>query len=64
MINDCPHKITVPNAPSCSTRYVDGVNGLEVFWTTPNFDGGTPITGYKVEWNGGAGSDFVLIGKT
>jgi titin len=39
-----------PDAPTGVTATAEKTGGIDVRWTTPNFNGGSPITGYVVEY--------------
>ena len=46
----------VPQAPEVTT-YGDGAGNVIVTWEAPEYDGGSPVTDYQVEWHG-KGQDF------
>ena len=46
----------VPQAPEVTT-YGDGAGNVIVTWQAPEYDGGSPVTDYQVEWHG-KGQDF------
>ncbi|MCL2393041.1 MAG: fibronectin type III domain-containing protein [Acidimicrobiaceae bacterium] len=41
---------TVPGPPTINQNVTVGVQQLAVYWTPPANNGGTPITGYYLEW--------------
>ena len=47
---------TVPDAPEHVRVFADDAQGLDVAWEAPTNDGGSPITGYKVQWKEAADS--------
>ena len=59
--NDISISATVPDAPGGLRTAVSGKNQIRLSWTAPN-DGGTPLTGYRIEGSadaGGTWSDLV-----
>ena len=40
---------TVPGAPTNLTATADGATAIDLAWTAPSDNGGSPITGYKIE---------------
>ena len=48
--------LQVPGAPGTPDVSPHGSGSLAVSWTAPDSDGGSPITGYKVQWKEAAGS--------
>ena len=56
---------TVPNVPTSLTATADGTAGIDLDWTAPGFDGGSPITGYRIEVSENAGTDWTdLVANT
>lgn len=48
----------VPDAPAAPTSSFADRTSITIDWTAP-YNGGTPITNYRVQWNlGGTGTDF------
>ena len=44
----------VPDAPQSLNVSPDDTGTLDVSWEAPSSDGGSPITGYKVQWKSGS----------
>ena len=56
---------TVPDAPTGLTATAVSPTQIDLAWTAPGYDGGAPITGYKVEISADAGSTWgVLVPST
>ena len=47
---------TEPGKPTGLTATADGQTEIDLAWTAPSDDGGSPITGYKVQWKAAANS--------
>lgn len=54
---------TVPNAPINLTGAVAS-DGINLSWTTPTFDGNSPITGYRIERSTNGGPFEVIAANT
>ena len=46
----------VPSAPGGLSVSVNGTGKMNVFWSVPASNGGSAVTGYKVQWKEAAGS--------
>ena len=57
--------LTAPGAPAGLSATADGRIEIDLSWTAPASDGGSAITGYKIEWSA-TGSDpwTVLVAST
>lgn len=56
---------TVPNAPARLRATADGTAQIDLEWTAPGFDGGAPITGYRIEVSEDEGSNWTdLVANT
>lgn len=53
---------TVPGAPTEVRATTDGTT-VTVSFTAPNFDGGTPVTGYQVRVDNGDWASVTLVGE-
>jgi len=51
---------SVPNSPTNITVIAVSPTQINIFWNAPSSDGGSPITGYKVEVKSGSGSYSIL----
>ena len=51
--------VTIPGAPA-SVSVQPAHQSLQVTWTAPASDGGSDITGYKVEWSAGVPSEATV----
>ena len=54
----------VPDAPQSLNVSLDDTGTLDVSWETPTSDGGSAITGYKVQWKSGSEDYDVSGGST
>ena len=62
---DATTDATVPNVPTRLTATADGTAGIDLDWTAPGFDGGSPITGYRIEVSENAGTNWTdLVANT
>ncbi|MGI9257061.1 MAG: fibronectin type III domain-containing protein, partial [Salinispira sp.] len=52
---DWSESATVPDAPDAPTLYA-GTGRLVALWTAPEDDGGSPITGYELQYRTGGGA--------
>lgn len=52
---------TVPSQPTGLTAIATGLSTIQLAWTTPADDGGSPITGYKIERESPIGGGFITI---
>ena len=56
---------TVPDAPQRLTAAAHDHERIDLDWTAPNFDGGSAITGYRIEVSENAGSTWAdLVANT
>ncbi len=56
---------TVPDAPTGLMEVVQGRNQIDLTWTAPFSNGGSPITGYRIERATGTGGNFMdLVADT
>ena len=56
---------TAPGAPTGLTAAADGPTRIDLSWTAPANDNGSPVTGYKIEVSTDGGSNFVdLVADT
>ena len=56
---------TVPGAPTGLTATADGETGIDLSWTAPADDGGSDITGYRIEVSADGGSAWAdLVADT
>ncbi len=53
---------TTPQAPNLTDLVIDGPRGLRATWSAPTNNGGSAITGYRVDW--GVGNMNVAAGVT
>ena len=51
----------VPDAPVDLVAKADGTSRIDLAWKTPPYDGGAPITGYRVEVSENAGSSWSIL---
>ena len=59
--NDVSLKLTAPGAPSPPTSLTaaaDGPTEIDLSWTAPTSDGGSGITGYKIEVSDDGGTNY------
>src|SRR5205807_4582650 len=56
--------ITVPSSPTNLNAYPASETSISLSWVTPQDNGGSAITGYKIEYKSGSGSYLVLIANT
>src|SRR5437588_21078 len=56
--------ITVPSSPTNLNAYPASETSISISWVTPQDNGGSAITGYKIEYKSGSGSYLVLIANT
>jgi len=54
----------IADPPTLSALGENPISKIELNWTPPNFDGGLPIDGYKIERSSGGGAFSVLIANT
>ena len=60
-----PTPATVPGAPTSLTATANGERRVDLFWTAPADDGGSPITGYRLEIsNSSDGSAWYFLDYT
>jgi len=55
---------TVPDPPSGATATAISPTQINIFWSAPQNDGGSPITRYKIESKVGSGSYSILVPST
>ena len=55
---------SVPGAPTGVSASPDGDTAIDVSWTAPLDDGGTPITRYNVQWSPDGSSNWRTAGNT
>ena len=55
---------SVPGAPTGVSASPDGDAAIDVSWTAPLDDGGTPITRYNVQWSPDGSSNWRTAGNT
>ena len=53
--------LTVPGAPTGLTATAGGTSTIDLAWTAPSNDGGSAITGYRIEVSSDAGSSWVIL---
>lgn len=51
----------VPSTPVAPTMVSQSESAIAISWTAPTDTGGTPLIGYKIQWNGGTGNTFSTI---
>ncbi len=57
-------EVAVPGAPTDLRAIPGGVGGsnqILLTWTTPTDDGGSAITGYRIEWRSSGTSDWIIL---
>ena len=58
------HKVdgsTVPGAPTSLTATASGTSTIDLSWTAPSSDGGSAITGYRIEVSSDGGSSWISL---
>ena len=55
---------TTPNPPTGITAIAVAYNQINLSWIAPSNNGGSAITGYKVEYKIGSGTYSVLVANT
>ncbi len=58
IVDDETTSATVPGAPTGLTATADGTTAIDLSWTTPSDNGGSAITGYKIEVSPDGTSDW------
>ena len=56
---------TVPDEPINLVQIASSPNSITFGWSAPSYNGGTPVTDYKVYWNAGiTNNSFGLLSST
>ena len=55
---------TVPDAPTVLTATASGTTRINLSWTAPASDGGSPITGYRIESSPNGNSSWTVLVAT
>ena len=55
---------TVPGAPTVLTATASGTTRINLSWTAPGSDGGSPVTGYKIESSPNGNSSWTTLVAT
>ena len=53
--------LTVPGAPTSLTATASGTNTINLTWTAPSNDGGSAISGYRIEISSDGGSSWINL---
>ena len=51
----------VPDAPTGLAATESGTSRIDLAWTAPGYDGGAPITGYRIETSENAGATWTIL---
>ena len=57
-VDDATTDATVPGAPTGLEAMAKGSSRIDLSWTAPTYDGGSPVTGYQVEVSEDGGSQW------
>ena len=55
---------TVPDAPTVLTATASGTTRINLSWTAPGSDGGSPVTGYRIESSPNGNSSWTVLVAT
>lgn len=53
----------VPGAPQTLSKLASTQTSIQLKWSAPSLNGGSPITSYKVYSNGGSGAVYTVVGS-
>ena len=64
-VDDATTTTTVPGAPTSLTATASGTSTIDLSWTAPSNDGGSAISGYRIEVSSDGGSSWIdLVADT
>ena len=63
-VDDATTGTTVPDAPTVLTATASGTTRINLSWTAPASDGGSPITGYRIESSPNGNSSWTTLVAT
>ena len=52
---------TVPDEPTDLAATADGISRIDLAWNAPGFDGGAPVTGYRIEASRTRGASWFIL---
>ena len=65
ILDDETTTTTVPDAPTSLTATASGTTAIDLSWTAPADNGGSPITGYRIEVSSNGGTSWTnRVGNT